>query len=162
MRKHLLVNCPATLRDTLRKFAYPLRKPAASLWKFLGLGDSDDDPRRRCLRFDIALLPKRLHPPLERAAIESGLFLDFAVADGRAAQYPADRPLLMRLPEHQPAVEPDRRAHSFVVPRLEKDATQPGAEVFAPHFLNTARSTERAVLRSRPEHLRRPADVKSV
>jgi hypothetical protein len=43
-----------------------------------------------------------VHPALERTNVESRFFLDFAIADRRAAQDPADPTLLVRLPEHQP------------------------------------------------------------
>src|ERR1700722_12690527 len=41
----------------------------------------------------------------------------------------------MRLPEYQPPIKPHSRTHLRIVPRFEKNATQPGAEVFFAHHI---------------------------
>src|ERR1700690_1286 len=132
--------CYAILRDTARRSAYPLRKFAAGLWKFLRLGDSHDYARRRDFRFDIAVPPKRVHPALECADIEARFPFDFAIADRRAAQDSPDVALLVRLPKNQPAIEPHGRAHSLVMAGFEKHAAQSRVIVFASHHLAAERS----------------------
>jgi hypothetical protein len=131
--RRMWATCPASLRGRTRKFAGRVRGFAGALWKFLGLGDSHDHSCGYRFRLDIAVLPQPLHPALERSRIESGLFLDLAITDGRAAQHPADIAVLMRLPENQPSVEPNRRTHSCVVPQFEEHASQPRVEILASH-----------------------------
>jgi hypothetical protein len=54
MHKGLLGICPATLGTTARIFAYPLRRFADALWKFLGLRYADADPLLHCGRLYVA------------------------------------------------------------------------------------------------------------
>jgi hypothetical protein len=125
----------AALRDTPRNFAYRVRRIAAALWKFLRLCDAHDYAGRCGFRLDASMAPQQVHPTLERAAIKSSLFLNFPVADRRTAQDPAQVALLVSLPQDDPAAEPQGRAHSPMVPRLEKHAAQSRAIVFASHHL---------------------------
>ncbi len=127
--------CYADLRGTARSFAYGVRGIAAGLWKFLRFGNSHDDSCGNRFGLDVSVAPQHMHPSLKRAAIESGLFLDFAIADGRTAENPTDLALLMRLPKYKPPVEPHRRAHALVMTRFEQHSAQPGVVILASHRL---------------------------
>jgi len=111
--------CPAILRTPPRRIAYTLRIFAAPLWKFLGLHNPDADPALSHRGLDVSLLPQPAKPTLKRPPVESGFLLDLPVTHRRAPQDEANFPRLMRLPQHQPAVEPERRAHTRVVALLE-------------------------------------------
>lgn len=119
----------ADLRDTPRSFAGALWK----LLKFLGLGDSNHNASGRSFRFDVASITERVHPALECARIETCFFLDLAVADRLAPEYPAKRARLVRLTQHQPTVEPNGGAHACVVLRLEEHSPQSRAAVLLTH-----------------------------
>src|SRR5579863_4937201 len=130
IRKRFLAIRYACWRTPLRNGAYALLRfvgarrgkaveKRAVLWKFLRFRDLDDHPGLRRLRHDVALAPERAHPAFERAPIEARLFLDLAVVHRRAAQHPANFPRLMRLPQHQPAVEPHGRSHFVEVASVE-------------------------------------------
>jgi hypothetical protein len=58
---------------------------------FLRLRDADDDPGWYGLGFDVPASAQRVHPALEGATVEFGLFFDLAIRDRRAAEDPADR-----------------------------------------------------------------------
>jgi hypothetical protein len=110
----------AGLQGGPRGIAYPIRSLAGGLWKFLGFRDANDHAGGDGFGFDVAMMTQDPHPALERASVESGFLFDFVVADRRATEYPTEGALLARLAQHEPAVEPQRRAHFLVVPRLEK------------------------------------------
>lgn len=127
---------PRSSAYTLRSSAYTLRSFAGTLWKllkFLGLGNSNDNAARRSFGFDVALIAERVHPALECARIEACFLLDLAVADRLAPEHPAERTRLVRLTQDQPTVEPNGRAHTCVVLRLEEHSPQSRAVVFLTH-----------------------------
>lgn len=135
IQREIVRICYADLRGTARSFAYGVRGIAAGLWKFLGFGNSHDDSCGNRFGLDISVAPQHMHPSLKRAAIEPGLFLDFAIADGRTAENPTDFAFLVRLPKHKPPVEPHRSTHAPVMTRLEKHSAQPRVVIFASHRL---------------------------
>ena len=126
----------ATGRTRFRASADTLRRSAEALWKlcgFLRFRDPHDDPSGYRLGFNISVRSRRPHPPLQGAGIETRFLFDFPVAKGRAAQHPSRRTLLMRLPQHQPRLQPDRRTHSGVMTLVDEAAPQSGVVIFPPH-----------------------------
>src|SRR5580693_1262831 len=134
----------ATLRTPLRSSAYRLRKIAdplyvigisepGSLRVFLCFKNAHNYAAWRCLRLDVLVPAQYAHPALERSPVESGLAFDLAITDRRPSEHPTGAAGLVRLPQNQPPVQPDCRAHPREVAFFEQHASESRVEVFFAH-----------------------------